>query len=121
MEMEIIGPLLLSLIAGLSTVIGSVFIFLKIKKVGEFIVFSLSFSMTIMTIVSIFDLLPNSLNTLFTNYGLIFGIILSILTFLLGYLSIDKINKKIKSKNTNNSSLYRIGILSMISLFIFRL
>ncbi len=120
MKMEIIGPLLLSLFAGLSTVIGSIFIFLKVKKVGQFIVFSLSFSMCIMTIVSIFDLLPNSLNTLLTNYGLIFGIILSILTFLLGYLSIDKINKRINKKdnNLNKSSLYKIGMLSMISLML---
>ncbi len=117
MNMEIIGPLILSLIAGLSTIIGCIFIFFKIKKVNEFIVFSLAFSMTIMTIVSLFDLLPNSLNTILENYGIIFGIIISILTFLLGYLSIDKINKKIKSKN-NNSSLYRIGILSMISLML---
>ena len=52
-----IFPLILSFIAGISTVIGSLFIFLKIKKVGEFIVFSLSFSLGIMTLISLFDLI----------------------------------------------------------------
>ncbi len=118
MKMEIIGPLLLSIIAGLSTLIGCIFIFLKVKRIGEFIVYSLSFSMCIMLFVSLFDLLPNSLNTIFNNYGLLFGIIISILTFLLGYLSIDKINKKINKKNKDNSSLYKIGLLSMISLML---
>ena len=119
MKMEIIGPLILSLIAGLSTVLGCIFIFFKVKKIDEFIVFSLSFSMAIMTLVSLFDLIPSSLNTILNNYGLIFGILISLLTFLLGFLSIDKINKRIKYKNNlNSSSLYRIGLLSMISLML---
>lgn len=115
MNMEIIGPLLLSFIAGLSTLIGCIFIFFKIKKVGEFICFSLSFSMTIMILVSIFDLMPNSINIIYNEYGKIYGIIFIILTFLLGYLTISKINSKISS---NNNSLYKIGILSMLSLML---
>ena len=73
-----IFPLFLSLIAGLSTVLGSVFIFLKIKKVGEFIVFSLSFSLGIMTLISIFDLIPSSFLTIINNYGMYFGFIIFI-------------------------------------------
>ena len=53
MNMEIIGPLLLSIISGMSTLLGSLIIFFKIKKVGEFITFSLSLSMIIMIIISI--------------------------------------------------------------------
>ena len=92
-------PLLLSLIAGLSTVIGSVLIFFKYKKIDNLIVVSLSFSLAIMTLISIFDLLPSSSLNIIKNYKIGFGIILIILTFLLGYLSIDKINKKIKTHN----------------------
>lgn len=105
-------PILLSIIAGLSTLLGCIPIFIKIKRVEDFITISLSFSMTIMILVSIFDLIPESLNYLLENYNLIFGLIISILVFILGYLSIDLINNKIKKNNT----LYKIGFISLISL-----
>ena len=107
-------PLLLSLIAGVSTVIGSILIFFKYKKINRLIVISLSFSLAIMTLISVFDLLPDSSMKLINNYGGGYGLVLIILTFLLGYLSIEKINNRIKTNN--NSSLYKIGVLSMISL-----
>lgn len=106
-------PLLLSFIAGISTVLGSFFILFKIKKVGEFVVFSLSFSLGIMTLISFFDLIPSSYPVIINNYGMLYGIIIFILIFLLGYQSIKLINDRIKD---NDSSLYKIGILSMISL-----
>lgn len=110
-------PLLLSLIAGISTIIGSLLIFIKIKRIGEFITFSLSFSLGIMFLISIFDLIPSSVPVLIGKYNYLYGIPICILTFLLGYLSINKINKKIE-KSTNKSSLYKIGVLSMISLML---
>lgn len=106
-------PLLLSFIAGISTVLGSFFILFKIKKVGEFVVFSLSFSLGIMTLISFFDLIPSSYPVIINNYGMLYGIIIFVLIFLLGYQSIKLINDRIKD---NDSSLYKIGILSMISL-----
>ena len=106
-------PLLLSFIAGISTVLGSFFILFKIKKVGEFVVFSLSFSLGIMTLISFFDLIPSSYPVIINNYGMLYGIIIFVLIFLLGYQSIKLINDRIKD---NASSLYKIGILSMISL-----
>lgn len=115
MKMEIIGPIILSLIAGLSTVLGSFLVFIKTKKVNEMIVFCLSFSMTIMIIISVFELIPKSYTSLINNYGNGFGIIISILVFLFGYLSISRINSLLKN-NKEKSNLYKIGIMSMISL-----
>ena len=106
-------PLLLSLIAGLSTLIGGFLILFKIKNINKFIVISLSFSISIMILISLFDLLPNSVSLLLNKYNRV-GIILVILTFLLGYLTIYLITNKLE----NESSLYKIGILSMISLMI---
>lgn len=108
--------LLLSFIAGVSTIIGSLLIFLNIRKTSEFIVFSLSFSMVIMILVSLFDLIPNSIKLLIYNYGYFYGLLLIVLTFLLGYLSINKINSRIGTYG--DSSLYKVGILSMISLIL---
>lgn len=111
--MNDIFPLILSFIAGISTIIGTIFIFLNVRKVGEFIVFSLSFSLGIMVLISLFDLIPSSYIVIINNYGFIYGIIIFILVFLLGFQSVKLINDKIKS---NSSSLYKIGILSLISL-----
>ncbi|MBR4178404.1 MAG: ZIP family metal transporter [Bacilli bacterium] len=106
--------LTLSLLAGLSTLLGCIFIFIKVKKVGEYIVFSLSISMTIMILISLIDLIPTSLPVIINKYNYL-GIIISLLIFILGYLSIYMINKKLNYKDSN---LKRIGILSMISLII---
>jgi ZIP family zinc transporter len=112
--MEIIGPLILSFIAGISTLLGCVFIFIKTKRVEEFITFSLSFSFIIILSISIFDLLPGSLYKLYINYNGILGLFLALFVFILGNISIRVINNKIKDENSTN--LYRVGILSMLSL-----
>ena len=67
--MEIIGPLILSLIGGLSTMIGCIFIYLKVKKIDNFITFWLSLSMTIMILISLFDLIPESLISIFPAFN----------------------------------------------------
>ena len=115
MKMEIIGPFLLTLLAGFSTMIGCLLTFIKTVRVGEVVVLFLTFSMGIMISLSIFDLIPNSIPFILNKYGLYYGIAISILIFMLGYLTIDIINRFIKLKDNN---LYRIGILSMISLMI---
>ena len=114
MKMEIIGPLILSFLAGISTLIGGLFVYAKIHRINEFIVLSLSFSISIMILISLFDLLPNSISVLIYNYGNIYGIIFIFLTFLLGYFTIYLIVTKINS----DSNLYKIGILSMIALML---
>ena len=53
-------PFLLCLIAGLSTLLGSLFIFIKGKK-NNIIKYALAFASGVMLSVSIFDLIPESL------------------------------------------------------------
>ena len=112
--MEIIGPFILTIISGLSTLLGSLFIMLKIKRVEEYITFFLSLSMIMLLLIAAFELIPGSLNTLIQKYNIFLGIILSLLIILLGYQSIYFINKTIK----NNNSLYKIGLVSLISLIL---
>ena len=112
--MKAIFPLLLSILAGLSTLIGGLVIFIKMKKVGEMITLFLSVSLSLMILISIFDLLPLSVPVIINYYGLYLGIIISILVFLLGYLFIYIIEKKIKK----DDSLYKIGIISMIAIIL---
>lgn len=124
--MEIIGPLLIATIAGFSTVLGGLVVLFKIKKqnISKFITFCLSFSLAIMILISITDLIPESTYIILGKFGTFTGIIVTIITFITGGFLINIINKKIKNytnKKTADSNLYRVGILSMLALMIHNL
>lgn len=117
--MEIIGPLLVSTIAGFSTVIGAFVVFFKIsaEKQTKFIAFCLSFSLAIMIGISLTDLIPNSLDVLLHTNGY-YGILLSILTFITGIFSIKILIHKVEKVKNETNSLYKLGILNMIALML---
>lgn len=117
--MEIIGPLLISTIAGLSTTFGALVIFLKIKSknINKFITFCLSFSIAIMIGISISELIPESLFQL-VNENISRGIITSILSFIIGIILIKFFTILIDKQKKNTTSLYKLGILSMLALML---
>jgi ZIP family zinc transporter len=117
--MNIFMPLLVSSLAGLSTVLGSFIIFMPIKKenINKFISMVLSFSLAIMIGISITDLIPNSLDVLL-KYDLIKGVFISIVSFILGIILIKILSIKINKAKLNNESLYKLGILNMIALLL---
>ena len=113
--------LIISTVAGLSTVLGGLVVCLKINRVEEFISFCLSFSLSVMISISIFELIPNSTFQIIRYFGILKGTIISIIVFAIGTFLINIINNKIdKNKNIppTNNRLYRVGILSMIALLI---
>lgn len=112
-------PFLISMLAGLSTLIGCLFIYIKPKNIDKFIGISLSFSATIMILISILELLPEGFFYLNNEYGLLFSILILVSMLLIGYIINIYINKKINK--TSNSNLYKVGILSMIALMIHNL
>lgn len=112
--MQIAHALLISTIAGLSTVIGGLIVFLKIKNIDKFITFCLSFTATIMIGISILELFPESFFTLLNKYTFFITSLSIILIFVIGIIIIRVINHLLK--NTNN--LYKIGILNMIALIL---
>lgn len=114
--MNLVYAMILSLASGLSTVLGTLFIFLKIKpcNINKFITCSLSFSIIIMIGISLTDLLPESIPILLNSFHLL-GILIIIILFILSYFLIKLINKVIVAYENN---LYKLGILSMITLII---
>ena len=114
--MREILPFLLCLIAGLSTLLGSLFIFIKGNK-NNIIKCALAFASGVMLSVSIFDLIPESL-TMFqsTNKNSIFFSITIFITIGLTIpLFIDKI---LPDKINQSSKLYKLGIFTMIAIII---
>lgn len=104
--------LILSILAGLGTLLGSILIFIpKINK-QEYIPLFLSISATIMLVFSILDLIPESVLYITSNVPLTKSIPLILIPFILGIITIKLLDKTYDEEN----SLKKIGILSFISL-----
>ena len=112
--MQIVNALLISTIAGLSTVVGGLIVLFNIKDENKFITFCLSFTSSIMIGLSVLELFPDAYFTLIKKYSFINILLLSILVFGVGKIVIKIIYKFIKS----NNSLYKIGILNMVALIL---
>lgn len=110
-------PLLISSLAGFSTLIGGLVVFIKFKDKDGFISFALSFSLSVMISLSVFELIPESIIKLNSAYGFASSIIIGLSVFLLGKIIVTKLNNKIALLSKNNN-LYRVGVLSMIALML---
>ena len=109
-------PFLLCLMAGLSTLVGSLFIFIKGDK-NNIIKCALGFAAGVMFSVSVFDLIPESL-TMFqssSKYMVFLNIVIFIIIGLIIPFFIDKI---LPNKLDQSSKLYKLGIFTMIAIVI---
>ena len=119
---NILFALILSTMAGLSTLIGAIFIFIKIsnKNLNKFISFCLAFSIAVMISISIFDLIPSSFFEITNIYGVGKSLIILILSFFISYVIITCLSNLI-DKETKSVDLYKLGILNMIVLILHNL
>lgn len=109
---KIVISFLLTIFAGLSTLIGYFMIFIKGDK-EKIITFSLSFSASVMITLSFIDLIPLSLNYL-NNYMFFLKFLIFIFFFLLGiYLSFF-----LSHQIDNHNSLKKIGIISLLTIIL---
>lgn len=105
---------LLTIIAGLSTLIGSIVIFLNKKNKDKIIISSLSFASAVMLFISITDLIPESYN-MFKNLFRLFPLIILILINInIGIILSIYIKKYIPENNNDN--LYKVGLISMLAI-----
>ena len=118
-------PLLLSTIAGLSTVLGAVIIFFSKTRNEKFLTFSLGFSAGVMITVSFTDLFPTAQESISKYHGKVNGILWSILFLLIGALMaylidifIPKEEKGTVPNCNNNFDIFRVGLVSTIALMI---
>lgn len=112
-----IRSLMLSLIAGLSSILGYFITYLKLNKEDEnkIVVISLAISVIVMLYISIFDLIPLGYTNILNNHDIIYTIITTTILFLSG-VGIVELGDKIT--DNQNNELLKIGILSMITLML---
>ena len=119
--MQIIYALLISTIAGLSTMIGCLFIYFKPQNTHYFIGASLAFSASIMLLISITELVPEGFIYLTNKYSIFLAIFSLLGLLLLGNMISTRLNTIISKYQAINSNLYRVGVLSMLALMIHNL
>lgn len=111
----------LTFLAGFSTMIGTIIIFISKSNPKKIVLASLSFAAGVMITVSITDLIPESLSLLrdmlfgtkamlLCFLGIILGVIISML--------IDYYLPSNKLDGAKDKSLYKVGIISMLAIIL---
>lgn len=108
---------ILSSIAGLSTIIGSLIIFISKKRTLNFLIGGIAFASGVMFFLSILDLIPESIIFLTNSYKIKPSILITLVFFVLGICLSIIINKLFPS-TMNNKNLYKLGIITMIGITI---
>ena len=107
------NPFIYTFIAGFATMIGVIPILFNIKQINKFICLSLSFASGVMFMISIIDLIPESLILLSSKYQGFIIILLCLIFVFLGIIISMIIDYYIDGKQLNNK-LYKVGIISML-------
>jgi len=110
-------PFLLTTLAGLSTLLGTLPIFFKIKNKDFIIGAACSFAGGVMICISILDLIPESIKSLNKYTSPLFTILLSFIFIILGILASSLIDNFVE-KTSKKSSLFNVGIISMLAIII---
>ena len=112
---------ILTILAGFSTMIGTIIIFIKKNNYDKIILSSLAFAAGVMITVSITDLIPESIALLRDNLSTINTILLCILGMILGIVVSMLIDYYLPDKSINqieDKSLFKVGIISMIAIIL---
>lgn len=112
--MNILIPILITSIAGLSTLLGNLLLFIDFKYKDKLISFSMGLAFIVMFLLSILELIPEGITMVINRLSLYEIFLYSLLLLVVGYCFVIFIDKEIDSDN----KLLKIGILSMISLLI---
>lgn len=113
--MNILYGFILTSIAGLSTMIGTLFIFYK--KNEKILISSLAFAAGVMLCVSLTDLIPESVHLIGIKYNIIPTILISLIFIVVGIILASYINLKLPIEN-KKGGLYRVGVFSMLAIIV---
>ena len=102
---------LITTLAGLSTLIGFLFIFIKASR-EKIIGKALGFASGVMITISVIDLLPGALDLLLKSNSFLIALILIFIGIFIGAISSNIIDKKVDS--ITNERLYNLGLITAL-------
>ena len=107
-------PIIITSIAGFATILGNILLFINVKYKDKLISFSMGLSFIVMFLISIIELIPDGIKLVYYDLDIVNLYIYGLILLFIGYMIVFIIERNISEE----SSLYRIGILSMFSLFV---
>ena len=112
--MKEIYAIIITSIAGISTLLGNILLFIPSRFKNKLLSFSLGLSFIVMFLISIIELIPDALHLLINKTNNITLFSLSLIYLIIGVIIVKICDKNIQKEDV----LYRVGILSMLSLLI---
>lgn len=106
---------IITVIAGISTLIGGFIPFLNIKNKNKCLSFSLSFAAGIMVTISVFDLLPEGFEYLIRNFDVVNSVLFLFISMIVGMIVFILLDKFLSD---DVDKMYRIGLFSMIAIML---
>ena len=83
--MNIWIPIIITSIAGLSTILGNILLFIDDKYKDRVISFSMGLAFVVMFLISIIDLIPEGIRLVYDSFNIYEVFIYSLLLLLIGY------------------------------------
>jgi len=109
---------IITFLAGCSTMIGFLFIYLKDNS-NKVLVSSLAFASGVMFLISVSDLIPSSFQLINSVYYFIPAILICSIFVVIGVIISMTIDKYLPDNNTyNDKGLYRVGLISMLAIML---
>lgn len=106
---------ILSTLAGLSTLLGTIFIFFSTKRKETILISSLSFAAGVMLTVSFSDLIPTSISSLKQVFYPIPSILIGMISFVIGIILSMTIDQKMPEQQNH---LKRVGLIAMLAIIL---
>lgn len=110
-------PFLITFLAGCSTLVGFLFVYIK-NHSNKVLISSLAFASGVMFLISITDLIPSSFTSIQSVYYTLPSFLLCSLFVVIGVVLSMTIDKYLPDNTYQNSTLYRIGMISMIAIML---
>ena len=104
---------LLSTVAGISTLIGYLFIYIN-KGRENVISKALGFASGVMITISIIDLIPNAFLLIIKEYNNKCALLFILMAFFGGIIVSSIVDSKIEKRSKKSLKLYKIGIITML-------
>lgn len=108
-----IYPIIISSMAGMATVLGNIMLFVPIKYKDKILSLAFGLSFAVLMLISLGELVVEGLKFV-EGWNYVQMFVCSLLLLLCGCKLVDKFDHAIGEKN----ELYRVGVLSMISLVV---
>ncbi len=122
---ETVRALLLSLGAGLSTLLGALIVVFVKGKSEKLVTASLGFAAGVMVSVSFLDMLPLATDLLTKEFNATIGIVISVASLLLGVGLASGLDKLVPHEHgqkgegeASHGNMYRLGMMSMLAISI---